>query len=297
MNGAPRRFAGCAALAVSAGLLLASPAAAMVGNFSVGATHGFRVKVVAYDFGVYVGVSRSATVNPKHGNINYYLARTRRRGEGLDAKIGDLGRIQMRFHRSGATYSRDRLLGCTGPDHFTYHRGVFVGSFEFRGEGGFTEVHVQRAKGVEVTPRGRLHCTGPPANPIASSIPLHNPAATWLFTGWRSGPIAQFFSAASDGRDPASFRASRFETRGPLAILREASARGAPSGFATDSALSFATVTPPAPFSGTGELRRDETGARTWTGSLAVSYLGVGATPLTGANFKTTLGRGFSGIP
>jgi hypothetical protein len=290
------RFRGWAAIVVIAGLLLPSPAAALVGHFSVGATRGFRVRVTAYGFGVLLRVSRAAP-DAARSNANYYLARASHRGEAIDARFGDLGQIKMRFHPTGATSDSARFGSCTGSDRYTFHRGVFVGNFEFRGENGFTQVHASRANGVLVTPPDHLRCAVFPPTALAPAIPLGNPADAFLDVGWRSGLTAQFFSAAGDGHDPARFLASRLETRGALAILRQVISHGTPSDFVTDTALSFATVTPPAPFAGSGELRREESGARTWTGPLAVSFLGAGSTPLTGSSFRTTLTRGFSASP
>lgn len=63
------------------------------------------------------------------------------------------------------------------------------------------------------------------------------------------------------------------------------------SAFATDDSLSFADITPPYPFSGTGSIQRTPDGAPIWTGSLAVSAPGATNLPLTGPLFKTQLTR------
>jgi hypothetical protein len=179
-----RRFRDWVAIVAIAGLLLPSPAAALVGHFSVDATRGFRVRVTAYGFGVLIRVSRAAP-DAAHRNANYYLARANHRGEAIDARIGDLGRIEMRFHPTGATFAGARFVGCTGPDRYTFHRGDFVGNFEFRGENGFTQVDASRANGVLVTPPGHLHCAVFPSTALAPAIPLGNPADTFHDAGWR----------------------------------------------------------------------------------------------------------------
>ena len=110
---------------------------------------------------------------------------------------------------------------------------------------------------------------------------------------WRAGLAATFFSARVDPAGKAHFDAEIEQSEGRLAIYRGAFIPASPLTFASDGALSFASVSPPAPFSGTGLLQRNPTGRRDWTGSLAVSFPGMPNFPLTGPQFRTSLARTF----
>jgi hypothetical protein len=283
------------ALAICA-LAVPSGAAALVGKFAVGGSHGYRLTVFDYGFGVTLRVTRAKGSEPASspGTWIYYIARAKR-GNLVSASFGDLGRVEMRFRPSREAFQSRRLQGCRGPDRYTYRRGSFVGSFEFRGEGRFTAVNVHRAQGTVVTPHGRLHCRTE-LEPAAVGGLMPAPGGrrvTSLFAGWRSGLVARFFLAATDGHDPAGFEARSYETRGALAILRRTLVKAPDAAFATDGALGFATLTPPAPFSGSGYLRRDASGARVWEGSLAVTFPGQPSLPLTGPEYRTGLTRNF----
>ncbi len=108
---------------------------------------------------------------------------------------------------------------------------------------------------------------------------------------WRRGLSAVSFAAIADRR--SRFFASASQSEGQLAVYRFAFALASPLAFAANDALSLAGVSPPAPFSGSGTLQRDSGGAKSWAGSLAVSFPGAPEVPLTGPQFKTQLSRGW----
>lgn len=81
-----------------------------------------------------------------------------------------------------------------------------------------------------------------------------------------------------------------------LAIFRWAETRIPRSDFIFNNSLSAATVSPPAPFSGTGSFQHGANphganGLNAWMGSLSVSLPGLGAVSLAGSNFKSRLER------
>jgi hypothetical protein len=89
-----------------------------------------------------------------------------------------------------------------------------------------------------------------------------------------------------------TFLALAVERAKGVDIIRIAGA-SAPSGdFVFDNAFSSATLTPPAPFSGSAIFQRNADGTISWAGSLAVSFPGMPDVPLVGPQFETTLGRG-----
>lgn len=272
--------------------LLCPPAAsAAAGRFSLPASNGYRLTVTAFGYGATLRATRVKAPHPKHGAWTDYIARASGGARRIDASFGELGRVRMRFHPGGLVTHGKRERGCRGPDRYTYRHGVFVGSFEFRGEGGYTTVHTRRVKGTIASP-SVLHCSGGAGHSRQTAGPKQpKPGFTYLEAGWRQGLTARYFYASREGGGAVAFQVGDYESRGRLGIYRAAIAHGPPPTFATDSALSFATVSPPAPFSSTGYLRREASGARTWTGSLAVSFPGAPDLPLTGPQFKTRLVR------
>jgi hypothetical protein len=113
---------------------------------------------------------------------------------------------------------------------------------------------------------------------------------TRLYSFLRSGLTAMLFSAAErDGK--AGFFAGVEQTVGSLGVFRGVFVRASPATLVADSSLGSAGVTPPPPFSGSASFRRGPTGAKSWTGSLAVSFPGAPNVSLTDPRFKTQLTR------
>ncbi len=285
-----RLLRGCLPLTVAVLGLLLSPASgsASVEHFGLGGSHGYRISVLAVGFSTSIQATRAKGSNPKRGAWVDYIAHVKQGGTNIEASFGELGRVEMRFRPSGRVSYGPRQRGCHGPDRFSHRHGVFVGSFEFQGEGGFTAAHADRVKGTVSTPDA-LHCAH--SGEAHRSHPGAGPKRTSFEAGSRSGLVAHYLYASRRGDDPATFVATAYESKGRLGIFRKVLARGPAASFASDSALSFATLEPPPPFSGSGYLRREASGAKTWSGSLAVSFPGAPDVPLAGPAFRTWLAR------
>ncbi len=293
------RLRGAFGLAVALAALLAAPAAAWGGEgfdlvFHLAGTNGYRITVGGRDVTAFISTSQPSSPSSRSAAWSTYFARGRVSPTAIHATFGNLGSVAMRFHPSGRdTHSRPQR-GCRGPDRYTIRFGVFVGSVRFRGEDGYTSVEVHRVKGRVVTPPS-LDCSGLPLEARrrqGARAAAERPSAklTRLDAAWRSGLTATYFSAATN-QGKARFLAATEQSEGSLAVYRAAFALASPLTFASDDALSFASVTPPAPFSGTGSLQRSPDGTKVWTGSLAVSFPGAPNVPLTGPQFLTRLSR------
>ena len=92
-------------------------------------------------------------------------------------------------------------------------------------------------------------------------------------------------------RQPALYIATVEKSEGQVAVSRLAFGLAPPQTFTSDSALSSASLTPPAPFSGKAPTSRPAAADKSWTGSLAVSFPGAENLPLTGPQFTTQLAR------
>lgn len=254
-----------------------------------------------------------------------YLAHGKVTPTSIAASFGDRGRIAVRFRASGREVHATRRAGCKrSSDGILADLGVFSGDLRFEGEGGYTSAEIHRAPGRSVDLAALLACLFgaspgghvalPPSSaplgidlpglvaaegrsvsnsPAVATHPSTGPKATTLFAN-RKMPLSRtVFAARAQGKGPSRFIAYDEASEGSIGVIRVAYARGAPGAFAADPSLSTATAAPPPPFSGTGTLERRPASSKSWSGSLAVSFLGAPHVPLTGAPFDTSLARGF----
>jgi hypothetical protein len=255
-------------------LLLAVPATALAGNgfdlkFQLPASNGYKMTVAGYDATAVITAAKPGRSHDRAWST--YITRGKVSPTAIDASLGALGHVGMRFHPSGGVTYGKRHKHCIGADRYTIQPGVFVGSINFRGEGGYTLAKVHRVKGKVVTPRV-LKCLDSFFEEF-ERIRHHKPSAkkpkvTRLNAFMRSGLTAVLFGASERG-GKAGYLAEIEQTVGSLGVFRGAFIHASPATFAFDNALSFAGVTPPPPFSGSGSFQREPTGAKVWAGSLA----------------------------
>lgn len=248
---------------------------------------GFQVEAAggAYDVGVSTfGSSVILAVSRGHGrhfSQTLYLARGVATPDRLQATFGQFGKVKMRFREAGA----HRV--CHGPFGITTHKGVWVGSLRFRGEGGYVSVRLHRAAGGILEPSGRCPRHLHPHH-------FHGGGGSILF----SSPAA-LFAESREGVDTTSVLALEFfgesgvlgmheESRGKLAIIRSALVFMHPA-FHVNEAATSAELAPPAPFHGTGHYRATPDGTYAWTGDLSANFPGAPRFPLTGPQFKVFL--------
>jgi hypothetical protein len=241
---------------------------------------GYRIVVVAHASTLFLGVVHNARAR-RSGAATYYIARADTRGGKVTARIGDLGSISMSFRPSGP----ERLDQRDCDSRLTRARpGSFVGTLRFRGEGGYVKLNAHRLQGGELR-------HGDACNPAGARRLEERGRFERLTASYRRGLDATYLWALAPSSG-GSYYSVYTESGGiGYAVEREAFAAAPSRAFATDDSLSFADLTPPSPFSGTGSLRRAADGAPRWTGSLAVNFPGAPNFPLTGPLFKTRLTR------
>lgn len=249
---------------------------------------GFEVEAAgsAYEVGVSTfGSAVILVVSQEHrrsGSETIYLARGVATPDRLQATFGQFGEVKMRF-REASTHAV-----CHGTFKLRRHKGVFVGSLRFKGEGGYVSVDLHRASGGILEPAGRC-----PRRPHR-----HH------FRGGHGGSIlfsspAALFAESREGVDTSSVLALEFlgtsgilatheESRGKLAIIRTALVFTHPA-FHVNEAATAAKLAPPAPFHGTGHYRAAPDGTSTWTGDLSANFPGAPRFPLTGPQYKVLL--------
>jgi hypothetical protein len=277
---------------VLAGFLAAPGGAAGQGvSFVVPASHGYSMRVSGFGATAVVFVNKPG--GRRHRAWSAYVARGEVSPTSLRASFGDLGKVEVRFRAAGPVSYSKRGRGCRGADRYTIHAGVFVGTVRFRGEGGYTASDVHRVRGRAVTPAS-LHCRRPPRFPARSHVPRRigvGPGKTTRLSAWyHTGPSALYFEGLLHA-GVAHYFAVRMKSADQVAVYRSVYAAGPAATFSFDSALTHASVSPPAPFGGTGTFRHGADGSRSWTGPLSVSFPGEPSVPLTGSVFKLTLSR------
>jgi hypothetical protein len=259
-------------------------------RFSLRSSGGYKVSVSALGKSVDLEVSRGSAYSA-------YFGQRQGNAKRLSATFGELGRVSVRFHPSGKVIRSQPQSGCKGPDHFTTRAGVFVGQIRFSGEGGYTSLNAHRAKGTVQSPLGLTGCKSEglhhgsgshPKNHGSRSHPSRELALTVQSPASATGQTS--FSAIAPGSiGRAVFAAFSSEKVGSLLVLRSVLTLGSSQAFLFDNALSSASVSPPAPFTGTGSFQRNADGSTTWAGDLAASFPGKPDVALTGTTFTAKL--------
>lgn len=208
----------------------------------------------------------------------------------LHLEFGDGDRFVAHFVARSAQHLRPSR-GCQGAQT-VLEDGAWVGTFEFRGEGGFTQVHAHRARGWIIRKPAQT-CPKGANRPIQLEPEATTEEAKTL------GLIAGTTSAATvfhatrreegsteAGEGKATFFAQAERRVGGVGIVSSALTFAAPaSTFTTPNAVSPGSevmLTPPAPFSGSGTFHLQGPSSASWTGDLAVELPAFGRVPLTG---------------
>lgn len=282
---------------------------------------GFEISVIAFGQTVALDVSRKSGHGHVRGSRTTYFAHGKVTPTSIAASFGERGRIAVHFRPSGREVHATRKAGCREPgDGILAHLGVFAGELSFQGEDGYTSAKVRRVRGRSVDYVALLACLlgsgpsrhlaaphrkSPPAPDLRGlfaasrgvpSVPTHpsdRPTSTALVATVKTPLTRTTFAAQAKQGRPTRFFAVDEASEGSIGILRFVFTRAGPASFAFDHTLAAASVEPPAPFSGTAVLEHGPGTEKSWTGSLAVSFLGAPGVPLTGPPVNARLARGF----
>jgi hypothetical protein len=266
-------------------------------EFTLRSSNGYRITVSAGLEGGDNSVSLSA--KGPEGTAEYQ-ARGQITANTVRARFGRLGRVAVRFHPSGRKRQVRISKRCMRgrPPVVSSRLGHFVGMVRFRGERGYTRISAHRATGGIGDPLANTHqkvacdfrqsdadrkrelrSVSLDASPPGSGVAF---TAGRVFGNWMPPP------STSPRKTPPGqrilFLAFAFEKTEGMSVFRYSAAVGRPEDFVYDSALTSATVSPPAPFTGTGTFRRSSDGSTSWTGNLAAALPGLGAVRLTGGD-------------
>ena len=263
-------------------------------RFQLAGSHGYRVLVSARGATVTIGVSRGDN-SSRAGTSTTYVGRGVAGPNGIHANFHQFGRVEVTFHATAEAargLPPDCFGGTTGAATLP---GYFTGRFEFEGQQGYTAARTHRVRGeVVLPPTEQCPLVAGGANPLLEDPGAELPPANTRMTLSaldKAGTGGLLFVARRAGK--TGFYAERFGTVGRIGLLSLAYAVGPRSSFTSDPKVSHGTVHPPAPFSGSATLRREPGGRRSWTGTLAATFPGEEAVPLTGPQFHTSLSRSF----
>lgn len=200
----------------------------------------------------------------------------------VEADMGDLGRISFMTEPSGV---KRTLKSRCGGEPVTVEPNVYRGTFEFRGEQGYTEAS-------------------------ATTLPEYTRfAVDFLCPGVVTGgtsepglPGAQLIIRQGKGHNRVDLRINKNrpsartrievdvdEKHGRIEISRATTLWVGAGAFAYDPLLRTATLAPPGPFDGRAIFHRGAAPANRWTGNLTVDLPGRSDIPLTTAGTRATL--------
>jgi hypothetical protein len=288
-----------ALICASISLVFANPTGAIASellpafsaDFTLNASNGYLISTVAENDKVQLTVSHGR-LSRKNFTFTTYKAPASVSWSRIVAGLGDLGELSLHFQPSGKvriTYQR-KPKGCKGSSKIVRRLGTFTGAIRFEGEEGYTSIETDHVEGSVGTPT-TITCsfTGSFSEGGHRHKRHHRPKGAYL-GATVTGNTLGFAASRSGPNQHSDFVARSTEKAGPVSITRYATATGAPQSFTFDNRFSSATVTPPLPFTGTAEYHRGRNPiVGSWTGSLAVTFLGAANVPLTGPAFTTAL--------
>ncbi len=267
-------------------------------------THGWTVQITGTAAGSH-GDSHPIGVyakGPEHGEVGYVGFPGRFTSDGrVVARLPGVGRINLRYEPT----SHDKVnigstQGCTSAPTTIDSKGIFRGTIELRGEGGFTTVDAHSARG-ELSTYPKQTC---PVRPRSKAqferqyITHGGGEEQELYAIGKSNGGTVTFSAWGipgrlEGLPPRIVEFAAEYSRRERGMLINASTRieGASKGFTvspSSGSPSEATVAPGAPFAGSAEFDLLSTTA-SWTGDLRAPIPTLGTVELTGSTFESSL--------
>ena len=245
------------------------------------------------------GISLSAdggyvilAVQGHHAAVQYFAEGVAGKGR-IKARFGNLGRVALRFHpRGNAHLRKERERNCRGGDSLI-QPGVFVGKLDFEGEQGYTRVHANRIKGT-ATHTKRQVCRTSGREEGEGGLLSALRGTTLVASADEDGlsfTASRIESRSKPGLSGSAFSATVVESPRPgfsvfRAIQTTAKDPTAFSVVTSHGRVDEASVTAPAPFSGSATYRRSVAKkSETWAGSLAGDFPGLGIVSLAGPNF------------
>jgi hypothetical protein len=213
----------------------------------------------------------------------------------IEAKVPGLLHVAVRFEQTAETPVEFEFQGCKAEGPASTRRGIFRGTIAFHGERGFTTVKSRSAHGqIDVDPRVR--CPKPKHPPHEPKQTLEDLGVEYLNATReeKNGDSLSFSAFATGlklpGHGPVTdFSATYTHRRGKLSVSASTTKLGEEAGLlsltAPNGTPTEATVTPPAPFSGSATFKLESPTTASWIGDLSVEIPTLGTVSLTESGF------------
>jgi hypothetical protein len=271
-----------AGLSLPAGVQAVPSPPPQVAIFGVQASNGYRVTIVANGSSDGTGDIAVLAVSTRAAAI--YRTAATVTDKGVEANLGELGRISVKSVRTGRkrTVPRD----CEGNRKRRIAAIRYEGIIEFHGEEDFTDVSANSAPFDYRTYLG-FACMReggrPPGKPLPGAF-LHvhrNPEENELM----------LHAVQPRPGSATSISVQVDKHQGEFEITRAVGIRARASALRFDPRLRKATLSPPAPFDGHATFRRSAPFGDRWSGNLTVDLPGASDYPLTGPGLRVSLVR------
>jgi hypothetical protein len=251
--------------------------------FTLKGSNGYRILVFAFFRPGYGESSDVLVIAGRKGRAVSYSAPAVVTDKKIEADLGALGEIDVTLRLSG----KEGVVNpdCAPKHDVTYEKGTYVGTIDFRGEEGYTQVSADRARfsygplrniGCSYSATGELFGHGLPGARLRARVKT------------RSGNVVLQANQNRPGRR-VRVKAAIGEERGRISVTREVTFTAPADSFRFAPDLRTAFLDPPAPFSGTGVFRREAKPAGRWTGNLRVDFPGRSGVSLAGDRFLVNL--------
>jgi hypothetical protein len=234
----------------------------------------------------------------KEGQSVRYLVPGEVSEEGLKARFGRLGLIDVAFTPTKTLNSTEPGKGCTGASR-TLREGVFAGTINFTGEREFVRIEGPQATG-SMSVISRWECPKKSAmNPDArvsrtlAAAPRNGKGKREAATlaamkhGFSSYFVAGVAHRHSGGK--SIFLGARIEGLDDVLIWRTTVVHGPASAFDFDFDAGTATLRPPAPLRGHASFSAHSRGRSRWRSTIRVPLLGADPIDTRRPAFKVTL--------
>jgi len=207
--------------------------------------------------------------------------------EGLKARFGRLGLIDVAFTPTGTLSSTEPSEGCAGEPR-TLREGIFTGTIDFTGEREYVRIEGDAEGWMSVIPEWQCPDSKEPmpfagaSGPLALSSQKRRESAT-LYAGTRR--CSCLFAAAVHRRyrgGRSLFYLMEEKRHEGMEIVRSTLAKSGSTAFDFDHSAGTASVHPPPPFSGHASFRDRPHGRDLWRSTIRGPLLGVGSVSLFG---------------
>lgn len=254
------------------------------GAFELQGTHGYRIEGWIGSLGKGTAGLLALIVSHRGGDA-LYSVRGEVTAEHAHFNLGSLGRVDVEVKPTGGT---ETVQSECGGKPQTINGAEYVGTIEFRGEGGYTSAQATGAP-LEFQPLLDLLCPGYTAG-ITSGEGLPGVRIKVKHAGGPTMELDQNHRGA-----PIFYGAHTAEVHGGIRISRSVSGHLGSGALRYEPSLGSASFSAGAPFSGTATYagtkapRRARPGKGAWRGDLTVDFPGAPGVRLAGPGFSASI--------